>query len=75
MHINGRPLPSFEFDERKCRINKLKHGIDVVEAQALWLDEELDEFRVERAGEPRFTIVGRIGVNTGRRSSRIEEAV
>jgi uncharacterized DUF497 family protein len=39
------------------------HGIDLAQAQALWLDEELDEFRVERAGEPRFTIVGRIGVN------------
>lgn len=63
MDINGRPVPSFEFDERKSRINKLKHGIDFVEAQALWLDEELDEFRVGRAGEPRFMIVARIGVN------------
>ena len=23
-----RPAPPFEFDERKSRINKLKHGID-----------------------------------------------
>lgn len=29
----------FEFDERKSAANKAKHGIDFVEAQALWLDE------------------------------------
>ena len=33
----------FEFDERKSRANKVKHGIDFVEAQALWLDEALVE--------------------------------
>jgi uncharacterized DUF497 family protein len=26
----------FEFDPRKSEINKAKHGIDFVEAQALW---------------------------------------
>ena len=26
----------FEFDPRKSEINKTKHGIDFVEAQALW---------------------------------------
>jgi len=60
MCSNRPPLPPFEFDARKSRINKLKHGIDFVEAQALWLDEELDEFRVDRAGEPRYTVIGRI---------------
>lgn len=60
MDYKGRPLPEFEFDDRKSRLNKLKHGIDFVEAQALWLDEELDEFRVDRAGEPRYTVIGRI---------------
>lgn len=58
---NRRPLPRFEFDERKSRMNKLKHGIDFVEAQTLWLDEELDEFRVEHEGERRFLVIGRIG--------------
>ncbi|CAN5602800.1 hypothetical protein BH24ACT21_BH24ACT21_01120 [soil metagenome] len=29
----------FEFDEAKSQTNKTKHGIDFVEAQALWLDE------------------------------------
>lgn len=28
----------FEFDDRKRRANKAKHGIDFVEAQMLWLD-------------------------------------
>ncbi len=61
MDNKGRPIPGFEFDERKSRINKLKHGIDFVEAQELWLDEDLDRFRVEREAEPRFLVIGRIG--------------
>ena len=31
----------FEYDEAKSQANKLKHGIDFVQAQALWLDEYL----------------------------------
>jgi len=31
----------FEFDESKSRANKVKHGIDFVEAQALWQDDDL----------------------------------
>ena len=50
MDHKGSPLPEFEFDDRKSRLNKLKHGIDFVEAQALWLDDALDESRVDRAG-------------------------
>ncbi len=29
----------FEYDEKKSRINKEKHGIDFVEAQNLWQNE------------------------------------
>ncbi len=29
----------FEYDENKSQINKAKHGIDFVEAQNLWKDE------------------------------------
>ena len=29
----------FEYDEHKSRINKEKHGIDFVEAQKLWQNE------------------------------------
>ncbi|HZL64791.1 MAG TPA: BrnT family toxin, partial [Thermoleophilia bacterium] len=39
----GSRAAQFEFDERKSRINKLKHGIDFVEAQELWQDEALAE--------------------------------
>ena len=30
----------FEYNEKKSQINKEKHGIDFVEAQKLWQDEE-----------------------------------
>jgi uncharacterized DUF497 family protein len=30
----------FEYDEKKSQINKEKHGIDFVEAQELWQDED-----------------------------------
>jgi uncharacterized DUF497 family protein len=29
----------FEYDNNKSRINKEKHGIDFIEAQGLWKDE------------------------------------
>jgi uncharacterized DUF497 family protein len=53
-------LPEFEFDEHKSRLNKLKHGIDFVEAQTLWLDEALLEGRGRGAEEARFMMIGRI---------------
>jgi len=31
-------MAEFEFDERKSTLNKAKHGIDFVEAQAIWDD-------------------------------------
>ena len=48
----------FEFDERKSRANNAKHGIDFVEAQALWLDEELIEIPARTADEARLLVVG-----------------
>jgi uncharacterized DUF497 family protein len=53
-------LPRFAFDDRKSRINKLKHGIDFVEAQALWLDASLTESEARSDREPRALMVGRI---------------
>jgi uncharacterized DUF497 family protein len=38
----------------------VKHGIDFVEAQALWLDEDRIERPARTIGEPRFQIIGRI---------------
>ena len=32
-------LPDVEFDAEKSEMNKRKHGVEFVEAQALWLDE------------------------------------
>ena len=51
----------FEFDDDKSRTNKGKHGIDFVEAQALWLDGRLVEVPARTEDEPRFLVVGKIG--------------
>jgi uncharacterized protein len=50
----------FEFDGRKSAANKIKHGIDFVEAQALWLDPDRLELPARPTNEPRFLIVGQI---------------
>jgi len=50
----------FEFDPAKSAANKVKHGIDFVEAQALWLDEERIERTARPTNEPRFQIIGQI---------------
>jgi uncharacterized DUF497 family protein len=51
----------FEFDPRKSRSNKKKHGIDFVEAQALWDDMDIIVIPARTADEPRFLVVGKIG--------------
>jgi len=51
----------FEFDPGKSRENRNKHGIDFVEAQALWDDPALLEVPARTTDEPRFLVVGRIG--------------
>lgn len=50
----------FEFDERKSRSNKIKHGIDFVKAQALWDDPDLLEIPLKSEDEQRVIFVGRI---------------
>ena len=50
----------FEFDEAKSRANKSKHGIDFVEAQALWFDEMFVEIPARTEDEIRFVVVGMI---------------
>ncbi len=50
----------FEFDDRKSEANKAKHGIDFLEAQALWLDGNRVEIPARTTDEPRFLVVGRI---------------
>ena len=51
----------FEFDESKSRANKAKHGVDFLEAQALWDDSALVEVPARSDTEPRFLIVGLMG--------------
>ena len=53
-------MHSFEYDEKKSDSNKAKHGIDFVEAQALWLDSNLIEIPVLTSDEPRFLIIGKM---------------
>jgi len=50
----------FEFDERKSESNRKKHGIDFVEAQAIWDDPELLEIPLKSDDEPRVQFTGRI---------------
>jgi len=53
-------MHSFEHDKRKSESNKTKHGVDFVEAQALWLDSNLIEIPVLTTDEPRFLIIGKM---------------
>ncbi|MGB9441497.1 MAG: BrnT family toxin [Desulfobacterales bacterium] len=50
----------FEFDHRKSQINKKKHGIDFIEAQALWNDLDHIEIPAKTIDEERFLIIGKI---------------
>ena len=50
----------FEFDPRKSDSNKNKHGIDFIEAQALWNDVDLLEIPAKTNDEARFLVIGRI---------------
>ena len=50
----------FEFDSKKSRSNKKKHGIDFSQAQALWDDSDLIEIPARTSDEPRFLVIGKI---------------
>lgn len=50
----------FEFDEAKSSSNLEKHGIDFVQAQALWDDPDILEVPAKVVDEPRYLIIGRI---------------
>lgn len=51
---------SFEYDERKSKLNLTKHGIDFIEAQALWNDPYLIEIPARTMDEERFLVIGKI---------------
>ncbi len=78
----------FEYDPKKSKINKEKHGIDFAEAQLLWEDPDLIEIPAKLVDEPRYLVIGMLnnkhwsGIVTYRneniriisvRRSRIEE--
>ena len=50
----------FEFDKRKSKTNKKKHGIDFVEARGLWNDPDRIEIPAVTIDEPRFIVIGKI---------------
>lgn len=51
---------NFEYDPAKSASNKLKHGLDFVEAQALWDDDNLLVFPLKFEDEHRQACIGQI---------------
>ncbi|MBJ7901257.1 MAG: BrnT family toxin [Cyanobacteria bacterium RI_101] len=52
--------PNFEFDPNKSQSNKIKHGIDFIEAQALWSDPKRIQIPAQTKNELRFVLIGLI---------------
>ena len=50
----------FEFDPEKSVANLEKHGIDFVQAQALWEDADYIEIPLKTDDEVRFMVIGMI---------------
>ena len=53
-------MASFGFDAAKSESNCTKHGIDFLEAQALWSDSMLLEIPAKTDDEPRYLVIGLI---------------
>jgi uncharacterized DUF497 family protein len=53
----------FEFDPKKSDGNKIKHGIDFYEAQAIWEDPDFIEIPIKTSDEPRYLVIGKISGN------------
>jgi uncharacterized protein len=62
----------FEFDPGKSASNKAKHGIDFLEAQALWKSKHV-LLGAKTALEKRYLVIGTIGGEPGPRLSPIAE--
>lgn len=50
----------FEYDRAKSASNRIKHGIDFDQAQALWRDSRRVEIPALTVGEPRWLLIGMI---------------
>ena len=64
----------FEFDPHKSLANHKKHGIDFIEAQALWDDEYLLEVPARTEDEPRSMSLAGFATESGRPSSPAEKS-
>lgn len=51
-----------DYDPAKSAENKRKYGIDFDDAQALWNDPDAVEVPARVTDEPRWMVIGRIGV-------------
>ena len=51
----------FDFDPTKNATNKVKHGIDFVEAQKLWEDRDRLLVPAKTEDEARFMLIGKLG--------------
>jgi hypothetical protein len=51
---------SFEFDPKKSELNFEKHGVNFVDAQAIWQDTDFIEVQAKSDDEPRSLVVGMI---------------
>lgn len=51
---------TFEFDAAKSQANLQKHGINFIDAQALWDDSRLLEIPAKTEDEPRYLMIGLI---------------
>ena len=54
----------FEFDSAKSAANRVKHGIDFLDAQEIWTDRDRIEIPARSLDEPRYQVIGRIGETT-----------
>ena len=50
----------FEFDPEKSASNLRKHGIDFIDAQALWSDPDRIMVPARTTDEPRILVIGRL---------------
>jgi len=53
-------MSAFEFDVAKSEANRIKHGIDFIDAQRLWDDPLLLEIPAKTEDEPRYLVIGLI---------------
>ncbi|QEN04085.1 BrnT family toxin [Thiospirochaeta perfilievii] len=51
---------NFEYDNIKSNSNFIKHGIDFLEAQELWKDENLIKLPSKNLEEERFLIIAKL---------------